>query len=193
MPRRHIAFAQGQYYHIYNRGVDGRNIFNEDENYLYLLRLVKKYAQKLNIAIIAYCLMPNHYHFLVRQDSQASAGLFTQRVFNTYVKAFNKKYDRRGTLFESRYKAIHIDKSEYLLHVCRYIHANPVKAHLVSHLEDWLYSNFLEWIGNRSGLLVDHQFIRQQFSDRDEYKQFVLAYVDDHRVLPEKTEAYLLD
>jgi len=126
-PYRRIQFTPGQYYHIYNRGSGHRSIFREQDNYLFVLRLVKKYASAFDISVIAYCLMPNHYHFLLRQDGTEAAGLLPQRVFNSYTKAFNKRYDCSGTLFEGRYEAIHVDKEGYLLHLCRYIHANPVK------------------------------------------------------------------
>lgn len=151
MPYRKVQFAQGQFYHIYNRGVAQQPIFQEKENYLFLLRRVKKYASAFDITVVAYCLMPNHYHFLLHQDDQIPAGRLPQRVFNSYTKAFNKRYDRTGTLFEGPLKAIHVDQDHYLLHLCRYIHANPVKHGLVSDLEQWPYSNYLEWIAARDG------------------------------------------
>jgi len=143
MPYRKAQFAQGQFYGIYNRGVGRQPMFREEENYLFLLRRVQKYASALDITVVAYCMMPNHYHFLLRQDDQVPAGRLPQRVFNSYTKAFNKRYDRTGTLFEGPFKAIHVDQDRYLLHLCRYIHANPVKHGLVSDLEQWPYSNYL--------------------------------------------------
>jgi putative transposase len=74
-------------------------------------------------------------------------GRLPQLVFNSYGKAYNKRYDHSGTLFEGRYKAKHVDSDCYLRHLCRYIHANPVKDGLVEHLEEWPYSNYLEWNG----------------------------------------------
>ncbi len=192
MPYRAIQFVQGQYYHIYNRGSGRQPIFRESDNYLYVLRLMKKYAVKLCVAVIAYCLMPNHYHFLLRQDSERAAGLLAQRVFNSYTKAFNKRYSATGTLFAGRYKAIHIDKDEYLLHVCRYVHANPVKDRLVTRLEDWPYSNYQEWVGARDGMLVDPNFVREHFPATRTYRQFVLDYLAGLARLPEGLESYLL-
>ena len=96
MPYRKVQFAQGQFYHIYNRGVGRQPMFREEENYLFLLRRVKKYASAFDITVVAYCLMPNHYHFLLRQDDQVPAGRLPQRVFNSYTKAFNKRYDPHG-------------------------------------------------------------------------------------------------
>lgn len=192
MPHRTIQFAQGQYYHIYNRGVEHRPIFREEENYLFVLRLVKRYVGALNISVIAYCLMPNHYHFLLRQDSEEPAGLLPQRVFNSYTKAFNKRYNRTGTLFEGRYKAVHVDKDSYLLHLCRYIHANPVKDGLVAHLSEWSYSNYQEWIGTRNGTLVDRSFVHDLFPPGQTYEQFVRDYLAGLDKLPDGIEVYLL-
>jgi putative transposase len=193
MPYRKVQFAQGQFYHIYNRSVGRQPMFREEENYLFLLRRVQKYASTFDITVVAYCLMPNHYHFLLRQDDQTPAGQLPQRVFNSYTKAFNKRYDRTGTLFEGPYKAIHVDLDCYLLHLCRYIHANPVKHGLVSDLEQWPYSNYLEWIGARNGRLVDRAFVREHFPVAGSYRQFVLDYLSGLDKLPTGIEAYLLE
>jgi len=193
MPYRRIQFTPGQYYHIYNRGSGYRSIFREQDNYLFVLRLVKKYTSAFDISVIAYCLMPNHYHFLLRQDGAEAAGLLPQRVFNSYTKAFNKRYHCSGTLFEGRYEAIHVDKEGYLLHLCRYIHANPVKHGLVSRLEDWPYSNYHEWMGTRNGTLIDRDFVQAFFPAAQTYSHFVLDYLTGLDKLPEGIEAYLLE
>lgn len=193
MPYRRIQFAQGQYYHIYNRGSGRQPIFRENDNYVFALRLVKKYTSTFNVSVRAYCQMPNHYHFLLRQDGMESAGRVPQRVFNSYTKAFNKRYGSSGTLFEGRYKGIHVDKDIYLLHLCRYIHANPVKHGLVSRLEEWPYSNYHEWIGTRNGTLVDLAFVQEHFPATQTYSQFVLDYLAGLDELPEGIEPYLLE
>ena len=79
MPRRKLKFAQGNYYHIYNRGANRMSIFRNDDNYRLALQLMKKYCVKFNVTVIAYCLMPNHYHWLLRPDSDLPAGLLPQR------------------------------------------------------------------------------------------------------------------
>jgi REP element-mobilizing transposase RayT len=193
MPRRKTEFAPGQYYHIYNRGPGRQQIFREEENYLYLLRLVKTYTHQLQVAVIAYCLMPNHYHFLLRQDGEESAGLLPQLAFNRYTKAFNKRYGRTGTLFEGRYRSIWVDRTEYLFHLCRYIHANPVKAGFASRLEDWPFSNYLEWVGKRDGTLVDRRFVEESFPQKDRYREFVEDYLQAIDALPRGIEPYLMD
>jgi REP element-mobilizing transposase RayT len=193
MPRRDTEFAPDHYYHIYNRGVGGQSIFREEENYHYLLRLVKDYAHQIQIAVIAYCLMPNHYHLLLRQEGGESAGLLPQLAFNRYTKAFNKRYRRTGTLFEGRYRSVWVDNTDYLFHLCRYIHANPVKAGLTSRPQDWPFSNYLEWMGMRDGMLVDRDFVSESFPQRHRYRVFVMEYLEKTSALPEGIEPYLLD
>ncbi|MFO7683782.1 MAG: transposase [Chloroflexota bacterium] len=172
-----ISWQPGHYYHLYNRGAHHISIFREGENYLFVLQKMKKYLLELNLSIIVYCLMPNHYHFLVQQNGEHDAGLFPQRVFNSYTKAYNKRYDHSGTLFEGRYKAKHVHNDKYLRHLCRYIHANPVKDGLVEYLEQWPYSNYLEWIGLRRGTLVDRSFIADMFPNTASYEEFVQDFL----------------
>ena len=99
MPQKRPEYFPGGIYHLYNRGAHRVTIFREPANYLFVLRNLKKYLRELNLSLLAYCLMPNHYHFLVRQNGTARAGLLTQRVFNSYSKAYNKRYQHSGTLF----------------------------------------------------------------------------------------------
>ena len=174
--RRRI-FLRNNYYHVYNRRPDGELLFFNPGNYIHCLRLVKRYYKKCNVSIIAYCLMPNHYHFLLRQETDQSLSKFINTAFNAYVQAVNRQQQRKGTLFEGRFKSVHVDRDAYLMHVCRYIHLNPVEAKLVDHPSKWAYSNYLEWINQRKGTLIDEQFIRDYFLTPDAYKQFV----DDYR------------
>jgi len=191
MPPRKIQFVQGVYYHIYNRGANRQSIFRSDENYKFCLRLMQQYRQELNITVIAYCLMPNHYHWLVRQDGEKSAGLLPTRVFNSYSKAFNNAYNRSGTLFEDRFDAILVETDEYLRHLCRYIHVNPVKDGFAVAPELWPYSNYLEWVGIRNGQLVDQAFVQAHFSDAQRYQAFVLDYLTGRSALPKGLQLYL--
>ena len=193
MPYRRVEFAQGEYYHVYNRGSGRRPLFVEDDNYLFVLRLIGRYARALDVAVIAYCLMPNQTHLMLRQDGHERAGLLSQRVFNSYTKAFNKRYGRSGTLFEGRYKAIHVDRHAYLAHLCRTIHANPVKDGLVPRLEEWPYSSYCEWVGERDGRLHDRAFATAMFGDSEAYRQFVLDYFAGADRPPDGVDRYLLD
>jgi hypothetical protein len=109
------------------------------------------------------------------------------------VQALNLQQERAGTLFEGRFKHRCVDKWEYLMMLCRYIHLNPVKAKLVTRPEDWAYSNYREWIGMRDGALVDKVFVQDHFSSVDEYVKFVSDVEDlefrDYEQIPVKRTA----
>lgn len=175
---RYVQISQNEYYHIYNRGANQESIFKSDRNNIFLLNRMKEYSKKYSITVIAYCLMPNHYHFLLRQDSELPISDFMQAVFNSYSKAFNSMYHRSGTWFEGPFRRKHIPNQEYLIHLCRYIDRNPIDCArpIVSNLEDWPYSNYPECVGLRKGSMVDHNFIRDNFEDNLIYKEFVLDY-----------------
>lgn len=192
MARRKTKFSQGEYYHIYNRGCNRQNIFRSEENYLFLSAKLAEVTERFSISVIVYSLMPNHYHFLLRQDGDESAGYAVQLLFNSYTKAFNAMYTRTGTLFEGPFKSIHVDKREYLVHLCRYIHRNPLESGLVVRLEDWRHSNFPEWVGQRNGTLVDKDFVKEHFADPDEYREFVMNYTPSKQ-LATATKKYLFD
>jgi len=136
--------------------------------------------------------MPNHHHLLVRQDGQERAGLLQQRLFNSYTKAYNRRCDHSGTLFPGPYRAIRLESESHLLHLCRYIHANPVQDGLASTPEDWPYSNYLDWIGERPGALIDRAFVREHFPAPANYRRFVLDYLRERRT-PKEVEHYLAD
>jgi putative transposase len=172
MPRR-LAFVQGGYYHIYNRGAGRQPIFRQARNYVYLLRLLKTVAGQCSVTVIAYCLLPNHYHWLLRQDGQTPAGKVPARVFGSYSQAFNRAYERTGTLFEGPYKAQAVDTDAYFIHLCAYIHLNPVHHGLVATPEAWPYSNYLEWVDKRRGTLVDRDLVRAYFANPQAYEGFV--------------------
>ena len=89
MPYRTTEFARGQYYHIYNRGAGKSKIFFIEDNYRYLLKLMQRYMGKYSVSVIAYCLMPNHYHFLLMQLTGEPLSKFINVLFNAYVQALN--------------------------------------------------------------------------------------------------------
>ena len=166
MPQKRPDYHPGGVYHIFNRGEHRASIFREPENFLFVLRKIKKYQPELGLSLLAYCLMPNQYHFLIRQDGEQPAGRLTQRVFNSYSKAYNLRYGHTGTLFEGAYHVKPVVQTPHLLQLCRYIHANPVKDGSVAHPGDWLYSNYLEWVGQRDSILVDRAFAREYFDSQ---------------------------
>jgi len=206
MPYRQSAFAPGNIYRLYNRGANRQPIFFGTDNYEYCLGLVKKYRGEHQVSIIAYCLMPNHYHFVLRQNGDVPLSSFMQVVFNAYTQAVNRQQNRKGTLFEGCFKHLHVDDTAYFLHLCRYVHLNPVAAGLVQSPADWLYSNYLEWIGVRKGSLIDRPIIEALFPLTDppegskpsggsveiEYARFVTEYQADKETQA-KLARYLFD
>ncbi len=178
-----IEWLPGHFYHIFNRGARRVTIFREERNYIFVLTRIKKYCTAFSLTLIAYVLMPNHYHFLVRQDKEAPAGLLPQRVFNSYSKAYNKLYQHSGTLFEGRFKTIPVEDDAYLRHLCHYIHANPVKDGIVHQLDAWPFSNYLDWVGKRQGKLVDQRFVQEYFGSATHYDVSLNAFIQQRRYL----------
>jgi REP element-mobilizing transposase RayT len=200
MPQRATPLVAGQYYHIYNRGNNRQPVFFERENYLFFLQRVRKYllgeshaqtsevfktsdvsvsmTSEVWVTIIAYCLMPNHFHLLVcAQDDRLSRHM--QRFLISYTKAINRRCRRVGSLFQGQFQAAHVDRNEYLLHLSRYIHLNPVKARLVKRPEDWEFSSYRDYIGLRRGTLPRPDVVLLQFPTPSAYQEFVMAYSPD--------------
>jgi hypothetical protein len=135
--------------------------------------------------------MPNHYHFLLRPEKEDALSRFIQRLFNSYTQAFNKQQDRSGTLFEGRAKSVLVDDERYVLYLCRYIHLNPIKAQLVEHPSEWTYSNYLEWVGQRPGTLVDRAFVQAYFPTPTDYESFVTGAIDQS--IEQEIQPYYLE
>jgi len=181
MPARRPDYRRGGFYHLYNRGAHRVSLFVETDNYVFVLRKMKTACRALGLAPIAYCLLPNHYHWLIRQDGEAPAGPLPQRVFNSYSKAYNRRYEHSGTLFEGKYRVRAVEEEGYLLQLCGYIHANPVIHGVAARPADWPYSNYLEWVGKRQGTLVDQDLVREYFPDAEGYRRFVEEYAAGRR------------
>ena len=125
MPRRITPLIPDEYYHLYNRGHNRDRIFFERENYDYFLRRLCKYVVPEHAIVVAYVLMPNHYHFILRVVTQHLSQAM-QRFGISYTKSINKRMNRTGNLFQGAFQAKLIDSVEYLLHLSRYVHLNPV-------------------------------------------------------------------
>ena len=121
----------------------------------------------------AYCLMPNHFHLLIRQNLITPVSELLKKVCTGYSKYFNKRYERVGHLFQDQYKAILVPNDSYLTWVSAYIHQNPKIAGLTEVLEQYPWSSYKDYLGLRNGKLCDKNLILGMFKNTEEYKKFV--------------------
>ncbi|HUI29327.1 MAG TPA: transposase [Candidatus Acidoferrales bacterium] len=171
-----MRYETDSYYHVYNRGAHSQPIFLEQENYRYLVSLFEKNSERYDTIVAAYCLMPNHYHLVLRQKHDGSIGSFLRTTFNTYTQAMNKRFGTSGTLFQGQAKIRQISTEAYCLRIVPYVHLNPVAAKLVSSVDRWQFSNYLEWIGKRKSILMDIELRNGYFPNPEDYEIFVGNY-----------------
>jgi putative transposase len=193
-----MYLEQGNIYHVFNRGNNKQTIFFSNDNYLYFLKGVKQYLIPY-CDILAWCLMPNHFHFLVYANNNAvqviEDGSFKRQKFSqgikqllsSYTKAINKKHGRTGSLFQQKTKAICVLDGErnHATVAFHYIHQNPMKSNLVEKMEDWEFSSFKDYTGMRNGNLCK-QDLANTYLDidmkslyTDSYKVISYKYVPD--------------
>jgi putative transposase len=145
-----------------------------------------KKKKDFRVEIIAYCLMPNHFHFLLRQTKEGGIANFIRLSTNSYARWFNAKYQRKGSLFEGRFGAVIIENEFQLLHVSRYIHLNPYSSYLVKNLAsllDYPFSSLPEYLGKTKEEICQKEAILAEFSSAEKYKAFVLDQADYQREL----------
>lgn len=211
---RKCVFANDEVYHIFNRGVEKRPTFTDKREldrgiktldfYRFAnlpLKLSKflvlpeveriKFTQDLYgnyeklVEIVCYCLMPNHFHFLVKQIKKGGVSTFAANFTNSYTKYFNTKHERVGPLFQGLFKAVRVESDEQLIHVSRYIHLNPVSSFLINpeQLENYQWSSYLEYLSVTENKITDRGIVLDMFSSREEYKKFILSQADYARQL----------
>lgn len=217
MPARRIPLITDEIYHIVNRGNASAPIFKTKHDYqkfiqtflFYqnenppirfsklnnipqperdeLLEKLKKEKQLL-VEIIAYCLMPNHYHFILKQTQDRGILNFIRLSTNSYARYFNTKYKRKGSLFESRFKAVRVETDSQLIHLSRYVHLNPYSSFLVKDPEGLLrypFSSLSEYIGASTTNICSKEIVLGQFSGLKGYQRFVIDRADYQRSLSE--------
>lgn len=200
MPGRVTPLVAGEYYHIFNRGSEKRDIFTQPRDYQRFLKTFyyyhflgkkpsfSKFAKsQLNsfepkpdkklVDIISYCLMPNHFHFLIKQLKDSGISIFLSQLSNSYTKYFNTKYRRIGPLFQGAFKAVHIETESQFVHLSRYIHLNPVVSGLTKRLDDYPWSSYLEY-ANGKNFYCSPEEILCLFPSFDNYKKFVENQID---------------
>jgi len=224
MPSRYLIrqFTQNTIYHVYNRGVEKRKIFLDEQDYKVFLSYLREYLSPkptLNelvkkefsfkdrifkgiprqpnnyhgqIELLAYCLMPNHFHFLIKQNNHInSLKEFMHSLLLRYSMYFNKRYERVGSLFQGKYKAIIVMDETYVLHLSRYIHINP--AEYTKNLLT-AYSSYPEYVGVRNTDWVKPKLVLSYFNNQkfvpefkktSTYKKFVEDYLKDNSLVLE--------
>lgn len=190
-----MFLEEGCTYHIYNRS--NEIIFYNRENYLFFLRKIRQLVLP-NADILAYCLMPNHFHLIVTIKSEGAKFYENKRVNemqhisraigtvqSSYTQALNKLLGRRGSLFAHRIKAklLTHTSNTYSLNCFMYIHQNPKLAHLVERIEDWEFSSFPDFIGKRNGTLINKQLALDIFQLANEQ-----IYTSTYQLLVEKRD-----
>ena len=206
MPSKNsVQFNPGNFYHVYNRGNNRENIFYTDENYSYFLRKFDEYLSGY-LDVFAYCLLPNHFHFLarVREMEKDLAGLQNlqglsptnrnpvsqafSNFLNAYSKALNKQQNRTGSLFQRNLKRRLIDDQGYLIRIIYYIHLNPVHHRMRRQFEDYPWSSYHCFLAQRPTILRRNEVL-SWFGGKDEfigYHKSALAHLQE-------LESYLIE
>lgn len=207
----------GEFYHVFNRGVASQPTFLDSREYQRMLGIIPfyqlsklpfKYSRFLTlpteekvlfwqhynktksflVEIISLSLMPNHFHFLLKQIKDRGIQQFIGNVVNSYTKYFNTKRERAGPLFQGRFKATRVETNEQLLHLSRYIHLQPYTAYIVKtheELERYPYSSFPEYLRRIEKGICAKEPILENFKTIENYKQFVFDNADYQRKLEE--------
>ena len=212
MPKRNLILATNEIYHVFNRSIAKENIFSSIISFMKPKEIVEfyRFPQKLRLSkfktltenlknnyllamqsqsplieIYAFSLMPNHYHFLVKQLLDNGLARFVSNFQNSFAKVFNIKNDRDGALFQNSFKAKRIETDEQFIHVSRYIHLNPVTAYLIKfdELKDYPLTSFPNYVYGNKDLFVNIKFLLDMFKSAEDYIKFVADQVGYQREL----------
>lgn len=183
-----IPLESDYIYHIYNRGINGCNLFYEERNYIFFLEKYAKYASPV-MDTLAYCLLGNHFHILVHIKSEEERTQLREKpspkgkyitlepsrqlghLFNTYANSFNKKYSRTGSLFEEGFERIKVDSDNYLTTLIDYIHKNPVKHRFTNDFTDYKWSSYHSHLSEKTTKL-DRKYVLDWFGGKNELQKF---------------------
>lgn len=213
MPGRETPLITEEIYHIINRGVASMKIFLNDlhyrhaqetafyyqnktleQRYSYFSRLPRSaksdvllklnQAKEFYVEIIAYCLMPNHFHFLLKQTTDNGISNYMSKFTNSYTRYFNIKNKRIGPIFQGKFKSVRIETEQQLLHVSRYIHLNPYSSGIVksiNELKKYFYSSLPEYLGLSRNEICQKDDILSYFKKPGSYEDFVVGQADYQR------------
>jgi putative transposase len=215
MPYRKFPIITGEMYHVFNRSVARQPIFLQTRDFERAINLIQYYRYfrpplrfshfnrlsieqkntilsnlinngECHITIFAFCLMSNHFHFLLKEEQEGGISTFMRNFQNSYGKYFNTKYDRSGSVFQAMFKAIRIETDEQFLQVTRYVHLNPYTAHLVKtiyKLEEYSWSSFPLYLQPNNETFIDTNFTLQMFPSLHAFLQFTYDQANYQRQL----------
>src|SRR3989344_3211869 len=187
----------GQFFHIYNRGNNKQNIFIEDQDFEFFSMRLKQnlYPERfkgLNIqtlpsgsfSLASHCLMPNHFHFLIRQNTEVSTSKLMLRVCSSYSKFFNKKYERVGHVFQDQFKQVPIYNDKQLRWLVSYICQNPKIAGIVNNLADYKWSSYPEYLSKKNDGLTHKELFKEIFKGEDDINFIETSYqiIKDNKI-----------
>ena len=204
MPYRITPFVNGEFYHLYNRGLEKNDIFTQRSDYSLFIDTFSYYQiqnpkprfsnyrqskvfpvdpTKKIVDIICYCLMPNHFHLLVKQLKDGGITEFMRRFILSYIKYRNLKYKHQGPLLNGSFRAVRMETDEQFIHVSRYIHLNPLVSLLVKNLNLYPWSSYRTYIGLEDNQTVAKEEILSFFKSPQDYQKFVMNQADYGKTL----------
>ena len=201
MPSKYVVrhFAENSYYHVFNRGVEKRDIFLEEEDYTTLQSYLFKYLQPIEkvaekypdtpvrlygknlseeVELVAYCLMPNHFHLLLKQNTKDGVSKLLKQLTNAYTLYFNQKNDRVRGLMQGRFRAAGINNEGLFIHLVRYIHLNPISSGLTQDLNSYHWSSYGDYLGQPAELPSSKSKILSYFPSVGAFKGFHEDQID---------------
>ncbi|MCG2725615.1 MAG: transposase [Elusimicrobia bacterium] len=198
---RKDALVTNEIYHIFNKSIADYKIFNTSNDFLRIKQNLLYYqspkdtsfsvfirsneiehSQKnISVKIIAYCIMPTHFHLILKQLDNGGISKYINNISNSYSRYFNIKHNRKGPLWQGRFKNVLVKDDEQLLHLTRYIHLNPVTSNLIDKPETWEYSSYREYLNLEKNKLCD--FSEVLSIDPKDYKKFVNDRINYQREL----------
>jgi len=174
MPYREISIKDN-YYHLYNIGNNFEKIFFEKKNYVFFLNRIIKYFDN-RIDIVAYVLMPNHFHFIIKPKENGFLEKAMQKFSTSYTKVINLRRGRVGHLFQGRYKIKLVPENNYLLHLSRYIHLSPVRKGLTKTPIEYEYSSYNVYVNKTKYSFIKNSIVLEQVEN---YEEFVLSFQEN--------------
>ena len=168
MPRISRETFNSGFFHIMIQGINKEYIFEKDNNKEKYLYLMKKYYQNYQLKIISYCIMNNHSHFIIYTDNFKQISEYMHKINTIYAIDYNRNNKRVGYVFRDRYKSQYIYDREYLIKCIKYIHLNPVKAHLVKNESEYRYSSYNDFKYKKG--YIDDEIIKLVFLINESYE-----------------------